>query len=424
MNEAQLPLETLQKLYKSYSEKFEDLKKRNLALDMTRGKPGAEQLDLTNALDGILQGSYMAASDTDTRNYGGLVGILEARELFAPVLSVEVDEMIVGGNSSLSLMYQYMDHAFHHGTTDKKNAWKDIPNVAFLCPVPGYDRHFSICEFLGIRMIPVPLHEDGPDLQVIETLLKEDPGICGMWSVPKYSNPGGVVYSPENIEGLCKLFQLARPEFRLMWDNAYALHDLVDHPEELAPVLSIAKKYGTEDKVVLFGSTSKITFAGAGVAFCGMSRANRSSFINYLSFQTIGPDKINQLRHVKFFGTTENIRAHMKKHKDILVPKFDTVISALESACTEYPFLTWTRPKGGYFVSVYTQPGLASEVVSLCAELGVKITPAGATYPYGKDPENSNIRLAPSFPDIQQIELAMEAFTTAVGLASTRASIS
>ncbi len=425
MNEVQLPQETLKNLEKKYSLQFEELKKRNLSLDMTRGKPGTEQLNLTNELDGILRGEYFSSSNMDTRNYGGLDGLPEAKELFAPVLGVDKEEMIVAGNSSLTLMYQYIDcvfnhGAFNHGTSGKESAWKNIPEASFLCPVPGYDRHFSICEFLGIKMIPVPLLEDGVDLGVIQSLLKSDKSICGMWSVPKYSNPGGVVYSHENIEGLCEILKLARPEFRLMWDNAYAVHDLPEHPKELSPVLALAKKYGVEDKVVLFGSTSKITFAGAGVAFCAMSMKNRSTFTNYISYQTIGPDKINQLRHVAFFKNFENLKQHMKKHSEILKPKFEAVLSALESEFSEYPFLKWTTPEGGYFISVDTLPGLASEVVSLCDEMGVKITPAGATYPYRKDPHNTNIRLAPSFPEIKQIRMAMEAFTTAVGLASTR----
>jgi DNA-binding transcriptional MocR family regulator len=415
--------ETLASLKQEYLSQFESLKSKGLTLDMTRGKPGSEQLDLSNELGNMVHTDYRTPSGIDVRNYGGLDGIPEAKSLFAPVLDVDPDEVIVGGNSSLTMMYQYIDHAFHHGVDGMESAWKHIPDgPSFLCPVPGYDRHFSICEFLGIRMIPVPLTVNGPDIEVIEEHLKNDKSICGMWCVPKYSNPGGVVYGQECIESLAEVLTHTRPDFRLMWDNAYALHDLVENPAPLHSILSACKKVKTEDKVILFGSTSKITFAGAGVAFSGMTRKNLSSFIHYLSFQTIGPDKLNQLRHVTFFKNTENLKEHMKKHRDILQPRFSAVLEKLKSSFRgdTASFASWTEPKGGYFISVNTLPGLASEVVSLCNELGVKITPAGATFPYGKDPENTNIRLAPSFPSIEQISLAMEAFTTAVGLASTR----
>lgn len=412
--------ETLLNLHSSYEQKFSELKEKKLSLDMTRGKPGSEQLQLTNTLDGLLEGNYLSDSGVDTRNYGGLDGLIETKELFSKVLSVEVDETIIGGNSSLTLMYQYIDLCHNHGILDKDSAWKNITAATFICPVPGYDRHFAICEFMGIKMIPLPLNEDGPDLNLLENIVKNNSSVCGIWAVPKYSNPGGVVYSDDNIKGICEILKNTRSEFRLMWDNAYALHDLIDKPKELAPILKVAKELNVEDKVVLFGSTSKITFAGAGVSFCGMSKKNVSSFLNYLSYQTIGPDKVNQLRHLRFFNDFSSLKNHMNKHKEILLPKFNAVLSALESEFTEYPFLKWTKPEGGYFISVDTLPGLASEVVSLCAEMGVKITPAGATYPYGKDPNNSNIRLAPSFPSIDQIKLAMKAFTTAVGLSTTK----
>jgi DNA-binding transcriptional MocR family regulator len=410
-------------LQKEYLSRFDALKAKALTLDMTRGKPGPEQLDLSNALGNIVHSDYKTPSGIDVRNYGGLDGIPEAKKLFAPVLDVNPDEIIVGGNSSLTMMYQYIDHAYHHGVDGAQGAWKHIPDApSFLCPVPGYDRHFSVCEFMGIKMIPVPLTADGPDIEVIKKHLKNDFSICGMWCVPKYSNPGGVVYSKECIESLAEALIHARPEFRLMWDNAYALHDLVENPVPLHSILAACKNVNTEDKVILFGSTSKITFAGAGVAFSGMTKKNLSAFIHYLSFQTIGPDKLNQLRHVHFFKNTENLKEHMKKHRDILLPRFSAVLEKLKTSFQgeTASFANWTEPQGGYFISVNTLPGLASEVVSLCNELGVKITPAGATFPYGKDPENSNIRLAPSFPSIEQITLAMDAFTTAVGLASTK----
>lgn len=420
MKDIQIPQDKLTQLHDIYANKFEEIKAKKLSLDMTRGKPGSEQLDLSNALDGILEKSFKTADAVDARNYGGLDGIPEAKSLFAPVLGVEEDEILVGGNSSLTLMYQYTDHAFHHGTDGKESAWQNIKTPSFICPVPGYDRHFGICEFFGMKMIPVPIGEEGPDLEIIKELIQNDDSICGMWSVPKYTNPGGVVYSDKTISGLVEILKSSRKDFRLLWDNAYALHDLVENAPEISPILTQAKAAGIEDKVVLFGSTSKISFAGAGVSFAGMSKKNLKAFTTYLSFQTIGPDKVNQLRHVKFFKDTAGLKEHMKKHREILVPKFNEVLASLESEFSEYPFLTWNKPKGGYFISVDTLPGLANEVVKLSGEMGVKITPAGATFPYGKDPENTNIRLAPSFPTIEQIKLAMEAFTTAVGLASTK----
>lgn len=407
-------------LYAKYEHDFREIKSMSLSLDMTRGKPSSEQLDLSNNLDGILNRNYTTPSGIDVRNYGGLEGLPEAKSLFAQVLEVETDEIIIGGNSSLTMMYQFIDLAFHHGLKGKDSAWRNISTPTFLCPVPGYDRHFAICEFLGIKMIPVPLLEDGPDLEVIKELIAKDKNICGMWCVPKYSNPSGVVYSEKCIRELVSIVKNARPEFRVLWDNAYAIHDLIEDHLTLSPVLNLAKEAGTEDSFILFGSTSKITQAGAGVAFAGMSKSNHQAFRNYLSFQTIGPDKVNQFRHTSLFSTFEDLKSHMAHHANILRPRFEAVIKNLENELGDKNFASWTSPKGGYFVSVDTLPGLAKEAISICNELGVKITPAGSTFPYGNDPEDKNIRLAPSFPSVDQINLAMKAFTTAVGIASVK----
>ncbi|HMO19040.1 MAG TPA: aminotransferase class I/II-fold pyridoxal phosphate-dependent enzyme [Oligoflexia bacterium] len=426
----------IQNLREETLNRFNAFKSKSLSLDMTRGKPGPDQLALSNSLDGILSGNFISPSKTDARNYGGLDGLSELKSLFAPVLEVKPEDMLIGGNSSLTLMYQYMDHAYHHGTRGKASAWINIEGgPSFLCPVPGYDRHFAICEFLGIRMINVPLNEDGIDLKTIEDLLKRDKTICGIWCVPKYSNPSGITYSKENINELVSLVKLARPEFRVMWDNAYAIHDLEENGKSLPPVLSLSEQQGTSDKFVLFGSTSKISFAGAGVAFSAMNNENLKSFQHYLSFQTIGPDKVNQLRHLHFFKTFDGLISHMKGHRELLKPKFDTVLNGLDAglnnilpnhessnikdnSLSESIFAKWTKPKGGYFISLDTLPGVASETIRLASELGVKITPAGSTYPYGKDPEDKNIRLAPSFPSIDDLKIATEAFTTALILAT------
>jgi aspartate/methionine/tyrosine aminotransferase len=404
---------------------YERILTQGLNLDLTRGKPSAAQLDLCDSLDGILDGNYLTENGTDCRNYGGALGIPEARQLAAQYLDCAPSETLVAGNSSLQLMYQCVLYAHLFGDSNNPpwkqeagNAW-----VKFLCPAPGYDRHFSVCEALGIEMIPVPLTSTGPDMEQVESLVAADPMIKGIWCVPKYSNPNGIVYSTETVERIAKLGSIAGNGFRVFWDNAYAVHHLVDNPPELANIIALAKQHGTLDNIFVIGSTSKITFAGAGMAFLASSEANVKALSGHLSYVTIGPDKVNQLRQVKFLKDKENIERHMEKQKAILKPKFDLVLKHLDNAFAGKTISNeavghWTEPRGGYFVLFDTQAGLAQEVIALTGAAGVKLTPAGATWPYGKDPNNSNIRLAPSFPQLQEIDAAMEVFTLCVELAT------
>ena len=384
------------------------------------GKPSSAQLDLSNSIDGILGGNYKGADGTDTRNYGGVDGLPEAKSLFCQMLGVKPEETLIGGNASLTLMFQSLNFAHNFGVRGLASAWNKEGQIKFLCPVPGYDRHFSVCEELGIEMIPVKMGADGPDMDQVEALVKADPLIKGIWCVPRFSNPSGIVYSTEVVERIAKLGKIAGPNFRVMWDNAYCIHFLHDGAPELANVMDLARQYGTEDSLFIFGSTSKITFAGAGLAFMGSSVENLKHFKKHLGMITIGPDKVNQLRHVKFFGDYAGLITHMHKHAELMKPRFDAVIDHLEKGLKESDMGSWTVPEGGYFVSFDARPGLAREIVRLAGEVGVKLTPAGATFPYGKDPQDCNIRLAPSFPSVQDINTAMEVFVLCVKLASVR----
>jgi DNA-binding transcriptional MocR family regulator len=393
---------------------------KKLSLDLTRGKPSAEQLALSDALDGILKGDYKAADGTDTRNYGGLDGLPEAKQLGATIMGVEPSQVLVGGNSSLTLMFQMMLTAHQFGLKDAASAWKNEGTVKFLCPVPGYDRHYTVCEQLGIEMVNVPMTANGPDMDAVETLIKADKSIKGIWCVPKYSNPTGVVYSDETVERLAKLGRIASANFRIFWDNAYSVHDLIDNPPQLSCILAASKRNGTEDSVIQFASTSKITHAGAGVAFVAASSTNLAGFKKFLGTCTIGPDKVNQIRHSRFLPDSKALTAHMKKHAELLNPRFEAVLSALDKAFGGTDLGNWEKPVGGYFVSFDTRSNCAKETVRLAAEAGVKLTPAGATYPYGKDPEDRNIRIAPSVPTVPEVVAAMEVFVTCIKLASVR----
>ncbi|MDK1081643.1 MAG: aminotransferase class I/II-fold pyridoxal phosphate-dependent enzyme [Anaerolineae bacterium] len=401
-----------------YLSEFEALKAKDINLDLTRGKPSSKQLDLSVGLDSVLEENYINVNGVDTRNYGGLDGLVEAKQLFAPVLGVAPDEILIGGNSSLTLMYQYLNLATLFGANGPGSDWMGEGNPKFICPVPGYDRHFTICESLGLEMIPVPMTDQGPDMDAIFKLVKKDVSIKGLWCVPKYSNPTGVTYSREVVKLLAELPKVAGKNFRIMWDNAYALHDFEDELV-IAPLLELAKKEGTQDSVVMFGSTSKVSFAGAGIGFMSASPSNLEFFKKYLSVQTIGPDKVNQWRHVKFFRDIVGLRVHMKKHAEIIRPKFQVVFSKLEEL-GELGIGGWLPTKGGYFVSFETLKGLASKIITLCGECGVKLTPAGSAFPYKNDPDDTNIRLAPSFPEISAIEEAMNVFVCCVKLASVQ----
>jgi len=385
-----------------------------LRLDLTRGKPAAEQLDLSNDLDGILEGFYLLQGGTDVRNYGGILGIPEARQLGAEFMGVKSEQVMVGGNSSLNLMYQYVEHMMAH--------WGGEP-VKFLCPVPGYDRHFTICEHFDIEMITVPLNDDGPDMQQVKELVSKDAAIKGIWCVPKYSNPTGNTYSKEVVEQFAEIPKVAGDNFRVFWDNAYAVHDLVEQGDELPSLMTAAEKAGTTDSIVMLGSTSKVTFAGAGISFLATSTTQLAAFEKFLSDQMIGFDKVNQLRHVRFLKDIDGIKAHMAKHRDIIKPKFDLVLKKLEEHLAGKNMASWNSPRGGYFISLDTRPGLATTIISMAADAGVKLTPAGATFPYGKDPKNTNIRLAPTFPGLAELESAMDVFVTCVELASLNAEL-
>ena len=406
---------------RALSAEFESLKAAGLALDLTRGKPSPEQVALSDGLDEALGGDYRLDDGTDVRNYGGLLGIPEARRLGGELLGVRAEEVIAGGNASLTFMYQYLLHAWLNGPLGPETAWRHEPGpLKFLCVVPGYDRHFTITESLGFELLDVPIGDGGPDMDRVEALVADDPRIKGIWCVPKYSNPTGHVYSDEVVERLAHLARRAGPGFRIMWDNAYAVHDFDDNPPVLPNLMDRCRAAGTEDSAVLFGSTSKITRAGAGVAFMAASPANLSSFAKHLGVQTIGPDKVNQLRHVRYLRDADGIRAHMRRQASIVRPKFERVLHHLDAGLAADGLASWSRPRGGYFLSFEAPEGLAAEIVGLAGEAGVKLTPAGATFPYGRDRRDSNIRLAPTYPSLDEIDRAMPVFVTAVALAAVR----
>ena len=403
------------------SARHAELCRAKLQLDLTRGKPSPEQVALSDGLEHAVGGNYVLDDGTDVRNYGGLTGIRPARRLGAALLGVRDDEVIAGGNASLTLMYQYLLNAWLYGPLGPETAWRHEPGpIKFLCVVPGYDRHFTITEDLGLTLINVRIGPDGPDMDQVEGLVSEDPLIKGIWCVPKYSNPTGHVYSAAVVERFAKLATVAGPNFRIMWDNAYAVHDLDDDPPVLANLMDLCRREGTEDSVVMFGSTSKITRAGAGIAFMAASPANLSHFATRLAVQTIGPDKLNQLRHVRFLKDLPGIWAHMRRHAAIIRPKFEQVYQHLAEGLGGEGLGSWTTPRGGYFLSFDAPSGLAAEIVRIAGEAGVKLTPAGATFPYGRDPEDSNIRLAPTYPSLADIDQAMPVFVTAVTLAAAR----
>jgi DNA-binding transcriptional MocR family regulator len=398
--------------------RYREFQSRKMNLDMTRGKPCPEQLDLSaGLLDCLSRKDFKAIDGTDCRNYGGLDGIPETKRLFAEYMGVSPEELMIGGNSSLSLMHDVATWAWVFGVAKGSPSWSRQAPVKFLCPSPGYDRHFFICEHLGMEMIPVELRGNGPDMDTVEKLVGSDAGIKGMWCVPKYSNPTGEVYADEVVERLARMPTRA-PDFRIFWDNAYTVHHLGAGPARLADLLAACRKAGNPDRPYLFGSTSKISFAGSGLAFMAGSKANMEWARSHLGFQTIGPDKLNQLRHVAFFKTMAGIESHMQRHAAILKPKFDVVQEVLERELAGRGLADWTRPTGGYFASVNTWDGCARRVVQLAAEAGVKLTPAGSTFPYKRDPQDRNIRIAPSFPPLADIQRAMEVLAVCVELAS------
>lgn len=397
--------------------RYNKFKLKGMQLDMTRGKPCPEQLDLSlEMLDCVGSREYKTADGIDCRNYGGLDGIPEARALFSQYLDVEPDEVIIGGNSSLNMMHDTIMRAMLHGVTGHGTPWGKLPQVKFLCPSPGYDRHFFICEYLNIRMLPVAMTDEGPDMDQVEKLAAEDEQVRGIWCVPMYSNPTGTVYSDDVIDRLAGMPAKAS-DFRIFWDNAYAVHHLSGTPAKLKNILTACKEAGNPERVFVFGSTSKISFAGSGIAIMAGSRKNMDFMKKQMAYQSIGPDKLNQLRHVKFFRDMAGIENHMKKHAAILKPKFDAVAEILEKELGGKGVAQWSKPGGGYFVSINTPAGCAKKVVKMASDAGVKLTAAGATFPYQEDPLDRNIRIAPSFPPLEDIRPAMELVSICIQLA-------
>jgi len=404
--------EELDRLYTECKEQYAHFQSMGLSLDMSRGKPGADQLALSAGLVNVLSpDDFIAANGTDCRNYGGIDGIPEMKQLFSEILQVRSDEILVGGNSSLSLMYECASYFAKFSAAAKTGGTKK-----FLCPSPGYDRHFAICEYLGIEMITIPMTSEGPDMDEVRKHIT-DPTVIGIWCVPVFSNPQGYVYSDEIIQAIAKLSP-ASPDFRIYWDNAYAIHPFEGEVPQIANLLRECESAGTQDNVLIFTSFSKITFPGAAVAAVAASPINLDLLRKHLIIQTIGPDKINQLRHVRFFGDLAGVHGHMKKHADILRPKFEIVLSQLEKNLAGKGIAQWSIPKGGYFVSFDTLPNCAKRTIAICAEAGLVMTNAGATFPYGKDPQDKNIRIAPSFPPVEQLEIAMQLFCLAVEMAA------
>lgn len=400
---------------------YATLQAKGLALDLTRGKPSPEQLDLSNALLSLPGDTYRDADGTDTRNYGGLHGLPELRAIFGELLGVPVPNLIAGNNASLEFMHDAVVFSLLHGGVDSPRPWAEEragAGVKFLCPSPGYDRHFAITESYGIDMVMVPMREDGPDVDLIEELVAEDATIKGMWCVPVYSNPTGVTYSWENVRRLVQM-RTAAPDFRLFWDNAYAVHTITHDFVKQVDVLGLAEAAGNPNRPLIFASTSKITFAGAGVSFFGGSLGNIAWYLQHAAKKSIGPDKVNQLRHLKFFGDADGVRLHMQRHQALLAPKFALVAQILEDRLGESKIASWTDPKGGYFVSLDVLPGTAKRTIALAKDAGIAVTAAGAAFPYGKDPEDKNIRIAPSFPSEPDLREAIDGLSTCALLAAT-----
>lgn len=401
-----------EQIYNEQLALYEEYKSRGLKLDMSRGKPSKNQLDLSNGLFDILTSKSNFIGSQDYRNYGLLDGIPEAKKLFAELSGVETSEIAVMGNSSLNIMYDTLQRAMQFGVLGGEPFNKQ-GKIKWLCPVPGYDRHFAITELFGIEMINVPMRSDGPDMDIIERLVSTDASIKGIWCVPKYSNPAGIVYSDETVKRFASLRPAAK-DFRIYWDNAYMIHHVIEDVP-LLNILNTAKEYGNEDIVYMFGSTSKITFAGAGVAFISASERNLTALKKLMGIQTIGYDKLNQLAHVEFFKTADDIRAHMEKHAAIMKPKFEAVLKILNEELSD--IATWEEPKGGYFISCNLPDGTAKRTVQLAAQAGVIFTGAGATYPYKNDVKDSNIRIAPSLPPVEELIIAMRVFCCCAKLA-------
>ncbi|XEC94331.1 aminotransferase class I/II-fold pyridoxal phosphate-dependent enzyme [Paenibacillus tarimensis] len=411
----------LKERYQKLQQSYDVYRNQNLKLDMSRGKPCPEQLDLSMGMLDILSSSeYLKSVDnSDYRNYGGIDGIPEAKELFSQMLGVSTKEIIIGGNSSLTMMYDTISRAMFHGVCDSEMPWMKLPKVKFLCPSPGYDRHFAVCERFNIEMIIVDMKPDGPDMDTVERLVSEDDAIKGIWCVPKYSNPDGITYSDETVDRLASMNTKAK-DFRIFWDDAYTVHHLTESPDPLKNILAACKSAGNPNRVFMFSSTSKVTFPGSGVAMLASSEENLNFIKKQISIQTIGPDKLNQLRHVLFLKNMDNLKAHMEKQAAIIKPKFDLVLNKLKSELGGKNIAFWNKPNGGYFISLNTLDGCAKDVVNMAAEAGVTLTNAGATYPYGKDPRDRNIRIAPTFPSMKELEAAIDILCICVEMVSIK----
>lgn len=418
-NYQDLSNEALQQKYNTLQDAYEAIASQQLQLDMSRGKPCTEQLDLSQPMLDIITSSSTIKTEngTDARNYGVLDGIPEAKAFFASILDVEPKQVIVGGNSSLTLMHDSIVQFLLHGVSEEATPWIKQDNVKFLCPSPGYDRHFTICEALGIEMIPVAMTPEGPDMEEVEKLVAADPQIKGIWCVPKYSNPDGFTYSDDVVDRLAGM-QTAADDFRIFWDNAYIVHHLTEEPDELKNIMTAVVDAGNPDRVMEFTSTSKVTFPGSGVAALASSEKNITFYKKHLSVQSIGSDKLNQMRHVAFLKDKDTLSAHMKKHAEILAPKFQTVLTILEEKLGGKNIADWTNPKGGYFISLNTMEGCAKDVVELAKKAGVTLTGAGATYPYGKDPYDRNIRIAPTLPPTEELKKAIDVLCLCVEMVS------
>ena len=416
---AEMTKEELQELRKQLSTKYREYQGKDLRLDMSRGKPSVDQLDLSMGMMDVLSSDddLTCEDGTDCRNYGVLDGIKEAKELLGDMMEVHPDQIIIYGNSSLNVMYDTVSRSMTQGVMGN-TPWCKLDKVKFLCPVPGYDSHFGITEFFGIEMINVPLLPTGPDMDMVEKLVSEDESAKGIWCVPKYSNPQGISYSDETVRRFARL-KPAAPDFRIYWDNAYTIHHLYDHDQDhLIEILAECKRAGNPDLVYKFASTSKVSFPGSGIAAIACSQNNLVDIKKQLKIQTIGHDKVNQLRHVRFFGDIHGMVEHMRKHADIMRPKFEAVIEILERELGGLGIGSWTSPKGGYFISFDSLDGCAKSIVGRCKKAGLIMTGAGATYPYGKDPHDSNIRIAPSYPPLSDLILAMELFALCVKIVS------
>lgn len=404
--------------YESLLKEYDFYRERNSKLDMSRGKPSPEQLETLSGLLSAVTKNEQCYSETgtDCRNYGGLEGLNEMRRLFGEVLDLPAEQVIVGGNSSLNLIYDTVARAMLHGVEEDCKPWSKYDQITFLCPVPGYDRHFAICEFFGIRMVNVPLHPDGPDMDLVEKLVAEDETVKGIWCIPKYSNPTGCTYSDETVRRFASM-KTAAKDFRVFWDNAYIVHDLNDTPDRLLNVFPVAAEYGNEDRFIEFMSTSKITYSGAGISCMASSLRNVNRILQEMKVQTIGHDKLNQLRHSRVFHSAEDIRKQMEVHKAVLRPKFELLYSVFERELSGIPGLSWTKPNGGYFICMTLPAGTASRTVQLAKDAGLKITDAGAPFPYHKDPDDAVLRIAPSYPSLNALAEAAPLLCCCIKLA-------